>query len=113
MSHVLQGLTEISSRATIISIDGVSAKRRRGIRDPLMPLLFAVGQHGVLAATQESLQAGERLVAFFDDIYTVILPERVGHFRQISGDTRGSQFMEARRKCGTLQVSTSWNESPG
>ena len=39
--------------------------------DPLMPLFFAVGQHGALAATQESLQAGERLVAFLDDIYTV------------------------------------------
>ena len=46
--------------------------------DPLMPLLFAVGQHGALAATQESLQAGERLVAFLDDMYTVTLPERVG-----------------------------------
>ena len=128
VSHVLQGLTEINPRATITSIDGVSAydllsrgAMLEGLRrveggdqvvpfvrmfhgspseylwedatgvvhripqgeggeqgDPLMPLLFAVGQHGALAATQESLQAGERLVAFLDDIYTVTLPERVG-----------------------------------
>ena len=43
-----------------------------------MPLLFAITQHGALAASQESLQAGERLVFFLDDIYTVTLPERVG-----------------------------------
>ena len=53
--------------------------------DPSMPLLFAVGQHGALAATQESLQAGERLVAFLDDIYTVTLPERAGPVNVTSG----------------------------
>ena len=89
--------------------------------DPLMPLLFAVGQHGALEASQQSLREGERLVAFFDDIYTVTFdPERVGpimqHFKRNPGDTRGSQFTVERRKCGTLFVrgrrcATSWNAS--
>ena len=73
-----------------------------------MPLLFAVGQHGALAATQESLQAGERLVAFLDDMYTVTLPERVGPvnvtLQAVLWRHAKSQFMEVRRKCGTLQV---------
>ena len=47
--------------------------------DPLMPLLFAVGQHGTLEASQHLFSAGERLFALLDDTYTVTpVPERVG-----------------------------------
>ena len=45
---------------------------------PLMPLLFALGQHSALDAIQEELQEGEHLLAFNDDIYTTSSPERVG-----------------------------------
>ena len=104
----MRGLTEINLRATITSIDGVSAydlisreAMLEGLRrveggDQVVPFVRmfygspseylwedATGVvHRIppraLAATQESLQAGERLVAFLDDICTVTLPERVG-----------------------------------
>ena len=46
--------------------------------DPLMPMLFALGQHGSLEAAQARLRVGERLMAFLDDIYAVCSPDRVG-----------------------------------
>ena len=36
--------------------------------DPLMPALFALGQHRALEAIQAQLQPGERLFAFLDDL---------------------------------------------
>ena len=38
--------------------------------DPLMPLLFALGQHRALEAIHESTRPGEHVMAFLDDIYT-------------------------------------------
>ena len=32
--------------------------------DPVMPLLYSLGQHGALVATQEELADGENLVAY-------------------------------------------------
>ena len=46
--------------------------------DPLMPLLFCLGQHRALVSVQAQLQEGERLFAYLDDIYVVCAPERVG-----------------------------------
>ena len=46
--------------------------------DPLMPLLFVVGQHPALVAMQERLHADEWIFAFLDDIYILTKPERVG-----------------------------------
>ena len=46
--------------------------------DPLMPLLFCLGQHPALAAVSAGLRDGERLFAFHDDLYIVCRPERVG-----------------------------------
>ena len=46
--------------------------------DPLMPLLFRLGQHPALAAVSAGLRDGERLFAFHDDLYIVCRPERVG-----------------------------------
>ena len=39
--------------------------------DPLMPLLFSLGQHSALEATQEELTVDECLFAYLDDIYVV------------------------------------------
>ena len=39
--------------------------------DPLMPLLFSLGQHRALQAVAAQLQDGEKLFAFLDDIYVV------------------------------------------
>ena len=45
--------------------------------DPLMPLLFSLGQHAALAAANARLEGGERLFAYLDDIYVICSPRRV------------------------------------
>ena len=42
--------------------------------DPLMPLLFALGQHKSLVEAQARLSGIEMLLAFLDDIYTASMP---------------------------------------
>ena len=46
--------------------------------DPLMPMLFALGQHPALVAALRRLHAGERLFAYLDDVYVVTTSDRVG-----------------------------------
>ena len=46
--------------------------------DPLMPLLFSLGQRSALHSLQSFLLPGEQLFAYLDDIYVVCSPERVG-----------------------------------
>ena len=46
--------------------------------DPLMPGLFALGQHPALEAIRRELRADETLFAFLDDIYLICQPERAG-----------------------------------
>ena len=45
--------------------------------DPLMPMLFALGQHRALAVIQERMRPGEHVMAFLDNIYTACRPERL------------------------------------
>ena len=45
--------------------------------DPLMPLLFAQGQHRALVAVHSRLLLGESLMAYLDDNYVVSGPDRV------------------------------------
>ncbi len=45
--------------------------------DALMPLLYALGQHGALEAIKSRLLPGERLFAFLDDLYVAAMPERI------------------------------------
>ena len=45
--------------------------------DPLMPLLFSLGQHAALVAANARLEDGERLFAYHDDIYVICSPRRV------------------------------------
>ena len=45
-------------------------------RDPLMPMLFSLGQHAALMAVAARLREGERLLAFLDDLYMVTSPDR-------------------------------------
>ena len=49
--------------------------------DPLMPLLYSLGQHGALVATQEELADGETLVAYLDDIWGCVASPRAGQSR--------------------------------
>jgi hypothetical protein len=44
--------------------------------DPLMPALFAMGQHPALMATRANLGPNEHLLAFLDDIYVICEPDR-------------------------------------
>ena len=46
--------------------------------DPLMPLLFSVGQHDALSAIHEGMRVHERLFAYLDDIWLVSKQDRVG-----------------------------------
>ena len=43
--------------------------------DPLMPILFCLGQHAALASVKRELLEGEQLFAFLDDLYVVCKPE--------------------------------------
>ena len=45
--------------------------------DPLMPLLFSLGQHAALRAVQRQLLPGELVLAYLDDIYVITTPDRV------------------------------------
>ena len=82
--------------------------------DPFMPLLFAVGQHAGLVATQERMQGNERLFAFLDDIYTLTSPSRVapvhpvvteelGRHAHISINERKTHVWNMGEGCAELQ----------
>ena len=45
--------------------------------DPLMPALFALGQHKALVAAQAGMHQTTKLMAFHDDVYVVTNPARV------------------------------------
>ena len=45
--------------------------------DPLMPALYALGQHRALVAINDQLLPTERLLAFHDDLYVLCSPHRV------------------------------------
>ena len=71
-----------------------------------MPLLYSLGQHGALVATQEELADEETLVAYLDDIWVVSpVPERVSHAygpcSAICFPTHGFESMAARHRFGT------------
>ena len=73
--------------------------------DALMPLLFSVGQHAALEATQRSPRQDERLFAFLDDIY--LAPSQRGSVTCIiwwsvsCGFTQRSESILAKPTCGT------------
>ena len=45
--------------------------------DPLMPMLFSIGQHPALEAAQRRLRDNEKFFAFMDDVVFVCSPDRV------------------------------------
>ena len=45
-------------------------------RDPLMPGLYALGQHAALLEMATRLSPGDKLYAFLDDVYITTKPER-------------------------------------
>ena len=74
--------------------------------DPMMPLLFALGQHAALSAVQGSLQDEERLLAFLDDLYIVTPnPDRL---QEVYGIVQRELWVHSRIRIneGKTQV---WN----
>ena len=54
--------------------------------DPLMPALYALGQHRALVQANEQLQADELLLAYLDDLYVLCHRSRAAEvFRVVSG----------------------------
>ena len=51
--------------------------------DPLMPLLVSLGQHRSLDSISGMLRAGEKIMAYLDDVYVVCAPHRVRAVTQI------------------------------
>ena len=74
--------------------------------DPLMPLLFSLGIHDALHASQQGL-GSEHLMAFHDDVYVVTLPHRVAHsFSVVQEQLR--RHSNIRVHLGKIKV---WNAS--
>ena len=65
--------------------------------DPLMPMLFALGQHSALLAIQARLLVNERVFAYLDDIHAVCRPERCGAVFTILQQELQSHAMGKRR----------------
>ena len=60
------------------------AQREGGrAREPLMPLLFSLGQHAALEAAHSRMRTGETLFPFLDDVYFVVQLDRVGDVNQV------------------------------
>ena len=51
--------------------------------DPLILLLFCLGQHPALTAVRAELEEGEKLFAYLDDLYIVCAPGRVGEVHDL------------------------------
>ena len=90
--------------------------------DPLMPLLFCLGQHAALVAVAERLEVGERLFAFLDDLYVISSPERSVEvhdlLRRNCGATLRSVYTKVKRASGTEEalsqpVVRSWRKLQG
>ena len=68
--------------------------------DPVMPLLFSLGQHRALLAVNAHLIDGESFFAFLDDFYVLCSPERIGEVPQSdsAGVVESGQHPSASRK---------------
>ena len=77
----------------------------------MMPLLYSLGQHSALEATEEELREDEVVCAFLDDIYVVTPdPHRIGPIyttlqQHLYSYARIGSTVE-RPKCGTGQGSS-------
>ena len=60
-----------AERRTVTQVEGGEQP------DPLMPLLFSIGNQGVLEEVATHLEDGEQSCAFLDDVYLLCEPARV------------------------------------
>ena len=73
--------------------------------DPLMPMLYSLGQHQALGSVQSRLRPHERLLAFTDDVHAVAQPERIVAVHRILGEELW-QHSRIRINAGKTQI---WN----
>ena len=73
--------------------------------DPLMPMLYALGQHQALRSVESRLRPHERLLAFHDDVFAVAQPERIVAVHRILGEELW-QHSRIRINAGKTQI---WN----
>ena len=84
--------------------------------DPLMPLLFSLGQHSALQSLQSFLLPGEQLFAHLDDLFVVCSPELGAIFTRLKSDleshariqvhlgkTKGNRAGEEPEACSSMQ----------
>ena len=74
--------------------------------DPLMPMLYSLGQHRALEAIDRSLQPTETLMAFLDDVFAVTPGASVqstGPSKRTCGCIPASGFTEEKPKSGMGQ----------
>ena len=81
--------------------------------DPMMPLLFALGQHTALSAIQGSLDDEVRLLAFHDDLY--VLTQTLIDCRSCMGPCNANCGVRSRIRMneGKTQVWNSGGVRPG
>ena len=66
-----------------MNADHLCGEQGKGGGAPLMPILFCLGQHAVLASVKREFFEGEQLFAFLDDLYVVCNSERVVEVHRI------------------------------
>ena len=77
--------------------------------DPLSPLLFSLAVHAALRRAAESLQPGELLFAFLDDVYTITPKNRATTVARLVA-ARIHEDAGVEPKLGKFQV---WSKGGG
>ena len=69
-------------------------------QDPLMPMLFSLGQHAALQAVSDRLRDGdgEKMLAFLDEVFVVTNPDRIVEANSILQE---ELWRHARKGCTT------------
>jgi hypothetical protein len=77
--------------------------------DPLMPYLYALGQHDALAQAAQQLQEGEHLFAFLDDFYLITASTRTAEaFQLVTREVQERAGIQTN--LGKTQI---WNQAGG
>ena len=88
-----------------------SGKAKGGSGDPLMPCLFALGQHEALQQARHHLHPSDALYAFLDDIYVTGHPDRTAdQFRILQDSLR--QHANIQVHLGKTRAWNSAGEEP-
>ena len=75
---MMRGLVDMPDGAKVLPFVRMFPQGEGGEQgDPLMPLLFSLGQHGALMSVAAELRRGEHIFAFLDDLYVTAQPDRV------------------------------------